>query len=44
MWETEASSLSLKGLLQIPVSLKQKHFASVHIEENLSLIGDCIDF
>ena len=37
MWETEASNLSLKGLLQIPILLKQKHFASIHIKENLSL-------
>ena len=44
MWETEANNLSLKGLLQIPILLKQKRFASIHIKENLSLIGDCIDF
>ena len=36
MWETEANNLSLKGLLQIPILLKQKCFASRHIKENLS--------
>lgn len=44
MWETEANNLSLKDLLQIPILLQQKHFASIHNKENLSLIGDCIDF